>query len=114
MAADYLLAWGCYVAATLLLLLMLWRVTAGIKLLDLRFILLILAAALLFTPVPIAAGSNYWAPAFMAALIDTVTMGIDGGVKRLWPILVVMLLLVSLSLLWRLLRTKLKRASAQK
>ncbi|MCR8921741.1 hypothetical protein NO559_03095 [Dasania sp. GY-MA-18] len=114
MAGDYLLAWGSYVTAALLLLLLLWRMTAAIKLIDLRIILVILAAALLFTPVPVEPGSAYWAPAFMAALIDAVTIGAEAGIKRLWPILIVMLLLVVLSLIARVLRHRQKSAATPK
>lgn len=106
MNSDYAMAWGWYLVSAIALMLVVWRMSSVIRIKDLRTVLRVLALAVLFTPAQLEVGSSYWAPAFMAALIDTVTISTEAGLSRLWLLLLVMFVLVVLSFLWRIKRYK--------
>lgn len=112
MGEDYLWAWLAYAVSAVFLYLAFWRFSRLIGLRDLRLILRALVLAILVTPVPLEPGSAYWAPAFIAALIDFVTQGVTAGLSRLWYLLIAMLTAVVLSFLWRLKTTNKTQASA--
>ena len=44
---------------------------------------------------------SYWVPAFMAAIMEGLNHGVDAALSRLWPILVMMLVLLSAAAAWR-------------
>ena len=112
MGDDYFLAWACYVVSALALLLVLWRLLSWMHLKDTRNVIVVMGFAFLFTPVPLEPASSYWAPAFMAALIDFVTVDVEAGLSRLWPMLIAMFVAVLLSFAARLYIHKRKAQNA--
>ena len=104
MSDDTLLAWGVYIAASLFLALAAFRITAGLKYGGLRMVLRVLAVCLLITPAQLDGSSSNWVPAFIAVLLDEVTIGSDAAIERLWPLLAAMLAALLVSLGWRYMR----------
>ena len=99
---DAVIAWLCYWVSAAFLLLVVWRLTAGIRSVDVRAVLLLIAAALLLTPARLQAGSPDWVPALMAMGMDTLSYGIDTALPRLWLMLLILSgLLLSYALLRR-------------
>ena len=99
---DYLMAWIGYFVSAAILMLVVWRITLFIKSTDIKTVVRVLFFVLFFTPVPLESGSSFWAPAFMAALIDSVTVSGEAAIARLWPLLGAMLTAVLLSFAWRM------------
>jgi hypothetical protein len=97
--SDYQIAWLVFGLSAGFLMFVVWRLTAFIGLLDLRVVLRVIAAVLLFFPAYIDGSPSYWTPAFIAVLLELVTVSIDAGLARLWPLLAAMLLGVIASLL---------------
>lgn len=106
MSNNYISAWVWYLLSAGILQWLVWHLSRFLKHRDIRMILNILSLCILFTPVPVAGDSAYWAPVFMAALIDTITLSVNAGLQRLWVLLSVMLLAVLVSFGWRVLRYK--------
>ena len=94
MMSDYGLAWVFYIAAGCALLAVLWRLLCWFKLKDSRQLVMALAVVFLFTPVAVGTDGSFWAPAFMAAGIDLITVDAAAALNRLWPMLIVMFLVV--------------------
>ncbi|ARN75880.1 hypothetical protein [Oceanicoccus sagamiensis] len=113
-ANDYYLSWGIYLAAVLAAQLLLWRVLSIFKNQDIKTLIQLLLLALLITPVPLEPGQGYWVPAFMAAIMEGLNLGLDAALPRLWPIFTMMLVFVCLSVVWRLYRLRLQNNGQNK
>jgi len=104
---DFYLTWVIYLLAVLCALLLLWKLSAGFKHDELRSLLQISALAILITPAQLGAvegHGSYWAPAFITAIMEG--LGGDGGAAlgRLLPMLALLLVLIVVSLVWKLYR----------
>ena len=106
MLSDIAFAWLCYGLSALTLIYVLWRMLSWMGFKEFRQVATVIVGAFLFTPVPVEPGSDDWAPAFMAVLIDLVTVSTEAAMSRLWPMLIVMLVMVVLSFAWRIYRYK--------
>lgn len=111
---EYYLAWLIYLFALLAAELLLWRGLHKRIHRELLHVLQLLVFALFITPVTLEleqgmSMQDYWVPAFMAALMEGINEGFAAALPRLTPVLVVMALLLTLSLVWRLLRRRLNR-----
>lgn len=112
MAANVQLAWCVYAGAAVLGLALAWLGLRRFMGVDAQRVILLCLAALLAVPANIEADSGSWAPAFMAALMEGIDNGGDAALERLWPSFVVMLVLVLLSLAWRLYHMGRRKAAA--
>lgn len=102
MTSNFLLAWGVYLASVVVALLLVWLAVRRWLGADAQRVLLLCLFAFLVVPTRLEPGSEYWSPAFMAALMEAIDKGGDAALDRLWPNFVFMLVLVLLSLAWRL------------
>lgn len=100
-ASDYYISWGIYWVAVAVAQFLLWRGLTIIKSQPIKILIQLLLFALLITPVPLESGQSYWVPAFMAAIMEGLNIGFEAALPRLWPILVMMLVLVSLAVAWQ-------------
>lgn len=107
---GYFIAWGIYALAVVMAQLLFWRLCRSIAHADLRLVLQFCLFALLVTPARLEQPLGYWAPAFMAALMDGLNYGLDQVLERLWPVLVSLLLLLLGRILWT--RLKARRGKA--
>ncbi len=105
-ASDYYISWSIYLAAVLAAQLLLWRVLSIISSREIKTLIQLLLFALLITPVPLEPGQSYWVPAFMAAIMEGLNLGLEAALPRLWPIFTMMLVFVCLSVAWRLYRLR--------
>jgi len=105
-AEDYLYGWIAYSLGGLCLLFCLWFMLRNVRLARVRHILIIVAAAILFTPVTAYRDDPHLAPAFFVSLYEGVMVsGADSGFQRgLAPIIAValfaLLIYPVLRLLW--------------
>ena len=99
---EYYLCWGVYLLAVAASQLLLWRVLVVISNKEVKTVLQLSLLAILITPAVLEPGQAYWVPAFMAALMEGLNEGPDAALLRIWPILGVMLALITLSFIWRL------------
>ncbi|MGK0442256.1 MAG: hypothetical protein ACJA0N_002064 [Pseudohongiellaceae bacterium] len=106
MGSDYVFAWSCYIASSITLIVVLWHLLIWFGLKETQNLICALAAVFLFTPVPVTTDSSYWAPAFMAAVIDLVASGTEAALNRIWPLLIVMFVVVLLTITWRIYQSK--------
>lgn len=102
MTDNFHLAWIIYLVAVAISLVLVWLAVRRVLGPDTRRVLLLCLFAFLVVPARIEPGSEFWAPAFMAALMEAIDKGVDVALQRLWPTFVTMLALVLLSLVWRL------------
>lgn len=103
---EYVVAWSIYLLAAIVAQILVWRMTRGLPLADLRTVLCLTVFAILFTPAQLDSGVNYWVPAFMAALMEGLNEGPDAALSRVGPILVVMLALVLSSFVVKFIKSK--------
>ena len=103
---GYYVAWVIYLAAVVVAQLLLRRSLRPVKGQQLKILLQLFLFALLITPVPLEPGQSYWLPAFMAALMESLNLGVDALWPRLWPIFFTMLLLLCLLAGWRAYRLR--------
>ncbi|MFT5579940.1 MAG: hypothetical protein ACI9WS_002700 [Paraglaciecola psychrophila] len=106
---EFYLAWVIYLAAVLLAQLLLWKLTVGFKRQELGALLRLSALAVLITPAKLDAAEgpgSYWAPAFITAMMEGLGGESEAALGRLLPMLALLLVLVVISLLWKLLRRK--------
>ncbi|MEE8059264.1 MAG: hypothetical protein V3T17_15725 [Pseudomonadales bacterium] len=111
MGNDYLIAWSLYLLAVVAAQILTWRILRPFLQADIRAIVQLCVFSILITPARLEAGASYWVPAFVAALMDGVNDGVDAAIVRLWPIVMVMLVLVSISLVWKLRKSLIKTNS---
>lgn len=102
MDSNYLMAWSIYLGAVIAAMILVWLPLRRWVTADTRRLLLLCLFALLITPERVDPDHANWAPAFMAALMEAIDSGFHSGLNRLWPALVLALVLVVLSMLWRL------------
>jgi len=79
---EYLMGWGIYLFSVVGLLLVYWRMTRFIRWRYLRDCIRLLGAVFLLLPIAIEESSQYWAPAWIKALLNIVFSEIDA----VWPI----------------------------
>ena len=91
---EYVLAWAVYLLAVAAAQVLCWRVTRPLPWADARRVIQICIFALLITPARLQPSDSYWAPAFMAAIMDGLNEGSEQALSRLWPILATMLVLL--------------------
>lgn len=89
---DYVVGWLAYAAGGLCLLTCFWYLLRNFRLASVRHILLLIAAAFLFTPVTAYRDDAHLAPAFFVSLYEGVLLkGADDGFQRgLAPIIAVL------------------------
>lgn len=109
MATGYTTAWMIYLVAVLVAHGLLWSLTRRLPWRELQQIIHLCVFALLITPARLEPDSSLWVPAFMAATMEGIDSGPEAASNRMWPVLVVMLVLVVLSVVgrWYLLRRRL-------
>lgn len=73
--SDYVLGWAIYLAGACTLMGVVWFWTSRWRIADLRNVLRLLLAAVLFTPIATAPGSAYLAPASVVALMEFLVKG---------------------------------------
>ena len=113
---EYLMAWLSYLTGVVILVGCFWYITAGIRSVDLRYVLRVLVATLLLTPWYVDQQASTLAPAWLMAGFEALTGGIDNFWRAGLPLVVSLALVVSLSTLffiarWFLLRRAIKVAS---
>ncbi len=79
---EYLIGWGIYLFSVVGLLFVYWRMTRFIPWRYLRDCTRLLGAVFLLLPTVIEESSNYWAPAWIKALLNIIFSEIDA----VWPI----------------------------
>jgi hypothetical protein len=101
---DYFVTWMLYLAASVGGLVVVWRMCQVFSSVEVRRVILLCCAAILWTPAKLQTVENHhWVPAFMAALMESMSTGSDAVISRGWPILLVMVVLLLLSIAGRLL-----------
>lgn len=108
-ASDYYTAWWTYLGAVAGAQFLLWWLIRKLTSSDIKLVLHIVLFSILITPATMERGVDYWVPAFMVAILDGFTHGIDTVIPRLWPILIVMLALISVSFLFKLVKARMNR-----
>lgn len=101
MDSNYTLAWLIYLGAVAAAQLLIWLPLRRLRFADLRRVIELCVLGLLITPARLEPGSDNWVPAFMAALMELLESGSDAALDRLWPILLVMLLMLVVSMMIR-------------
>lgn len=79
---EYLMGWGIYLFSVVGLLLVYWRMTRFIRWRYLRDSIRLFGAVFLLLPIAIEESSQYWAPAWIKALLNIVFSEMDA----VWPI----------------------------
>ena len=102
MESNYTLAWSVYLGAVVVAQLLLWWPLRQLPFADARRLIQLCVFAMFITPARLDPGSDFWVPAFMAALMDALEFGSEAALARVWPILAVMLVLVLASSLLRM------------
>lgn len=102
-AEDYLQGWIVYSVGASCLLLFLWLILRKSRWVTIRHLLLLLAAAVLLTPVTAYRDDSHLAPAFFVSLYEGVMVsGADAGFQRgLAPIIAVAVFAIIFYLLIR-------------
>lgn len=90
--SEYYTAWGFYLVAVASAQLLVWRITRSIPAVMLQRILQLCSFAILITPARLESGQNYFAPAFMVAMMEGVIDGGAAAVSRILPIVLMMLI----------------------
>jgi hypothetical protein len=108
---EYYLCWGIYLLAVAAAQVLLWRVLLVINNRSIKTVLQLTLLAILITPVSLESGQGYWVPAFMAAFMEGLNQGPDAALLRIWPILFLMLVFISLFFMWRLFQKMSKKKS---
>lgn len=103
---DYYVIWMVYLAASVAGLLIVWRIGSWFTNKEVRRVLVLCTVAVVWTPYPLSDHSGYWAPAFMAMLLEAISNGVESAIQRAIPILLVMLGLVLCSAAWRMFADK--------
>lgn len=98
---EYAFVWLLYVLSALTLQLVLWRMTRSLKVADVRMILQLIAAALLFTPSKVDPELGYWAPAFMSSLMEFMAKNNKAAVAELWLVMMSSLVLLIVYAVYR-------------
>jgi hypothetical protein len=112
---EYFIAWAIYLLAALVAQLISYvivgwkvrddRASRPKAIADFGMVVQLLVFAVLITPVRLELADNYWVPAFMAALMDGLNYGSDKALTRIWPIAIVLLLLLCISITYRFVKT---------
>ena len=101
---DYLLSWGIYLLSAMVCLFIWWRMTRPVAWAVLRGWLRVSVAVLLLLPLSAYEGSQSMAPAVMALVFESMTMGVDasgrGGYPLLMTITAACLLVFLYHMLW--------------
>ena len=95
---SYLMAWAVYMGATVVLLILWWRLTRRRKGL-LQILLRLLPAAWVLVPVSSVVHENWWVPALIVATLGTIADGWTLGSRGLAALLVATVVALVASLL---------------
>jgi hypothetical protein len=104
--SDYWIAWLIYLLAVACAQWLCWRASLALASADLRLLLQFCLLALLLTPVRLEPTSQFWVPAFMAALMESLNEETDTVLNRLSPILINMLVLSIMAFSGKLLKLR--------
>jgi hypothetical protein len=85
---EYIIGWGIYLFAVIVLLFVFWRMTRFIYWRYCRDCVRLFGAVFLLLPTAIDSGSYYWAPAWIKALLNIIFANFD----IFWPIVHLFLL----------------------
>ncbi len=96
---TYMMAWGIYVLATLVGLLILYVWIGGRMGRGARLTLVLLLAGLALTPAHPDETLGTWAPALFVMAFDLLILGTDAAMRAMRPILVIEVLVLAISLL---------------
>lgn len=103
MEPNYQIAWTIYLVSVAVAQWLLWLLIRPLSSKDTKQVIQLCVFALLITPIPLEPGDlRHWVPAFMAALMEAIDTGINAALNRLWPALVLMLVLLLSAMAWRL------------
>ena len=109
---DYTLAWAVYLLAALGFTLISWRVAKRLFWRELAYFLQGFLMVLLFTPWYVLADEEVLAPAIIIFMMDSITIGSTAGIRALIPmvmgVLLVIVVTIVLSIIYRLRRAKSK------
>ena len=101
---EYLIAWACYLAGAVVMYALYCYLTRGIPWFEIRNLLRLPLAAVLFVPVYADPNQVYLAPAFIAALFDLANHEPGLGLRGIKLILFVMVVLLVLIVIESVLR----------
>ncbi len=109
-SSDYLVAWGVYVVAGIVVGLLGWRLLQKYLPRELAYLLECILLALMFTPAAVMPEQTIMAPALMVAVMDAVTIDHKAGIRALIPLVLALLaalaVTVVLSVIHRLRRRR--------
>ncbi|GAB1257951.1 hypothetical protein NBRC116494_24530 [Aurantivibrio plasticivorans] len=91
-ASEYFIGWLFYIAASIGLLIVWWRITALIIFTIPRDVLRLLAAALLLIPFPVSDATGMLAPAFIMSLLEAMFVREAGFTRAGVPVILFSLL----------------------
>ena len=97
-STGYLIAWAVYMGATVVLLVLWWRLTRRRRGL-LQILLRLVPAAWVLVPIPSAVHDNWWLPALIVATLGTVADGWEVGARGMTALVVATLVALLASVL---------------
>jgi hypothetical protein len=100
--SNYLIGWCVYLLAVVGMMVVLRHLTAGLKWKESAAVIKLCVLVLLLTPAKVDPEQGFWAPAFIAAFMEGISQGADAALTRAWPILIIMMVCLVLSFIWRL------------
>ena len=115
-AEDYFWGWIVYIFGAVCLTYVVWYILRNVRIVYIRHTLIILIAALLFTPVSAYNDDQRLAPAFFVSIYEGFVIDADSGFQRgAAPILALMVFslfgyFVLRVIIWRLTKIKVSKA----